>query len=73
MAAGEPSFSCNGRYYPGGMTNLAIGLCIGLAVCVVLTIMWKFASRLREHMNTQESEADVNDRLRADRRSQSCD
>jgi hypothetical protein len=70
---GEPSFSCNGPGYPDGMTNLIIGLCFGLAACVVLMIMWNVASGLREHRNTPESEADAGGGIRTDMRPQSYD
>jgi hypothetical protein len=30
------------------MTNLAIGLCVGLAAAVALVIMWRMAERLRK-------------------------
>jgi hypothetical protein len=38
------------------MTNLVIGLCLGLASAIALAVMWRMAERLRKELQSSETE-----------------
>lgn len=38
------------------MTNLIIGLGVGMAAAVILGVMWRMADRLREEIETEANE-----------------
>ena len=47
------------------MTNLVIGLCVGLAAAIALVIMWRMAERLRKEAESgaiQPGEPGIPDR-----------
>lgn len=44
------------------MTNLAIGLCFGMAAGIAVFVMWRMAEKLRRDMQSRADENEARDR-----------